>query len=372
MEAIFGLLVFAVGLVIILAVIFAWVAIFKISALSKRVKAMEAEVASARAAFVRVAREMRRDPEAEIKPEPEAPAEPEQPEDLPAVAAARVPAVEIRGEVAASAAPPPSEEAVEPPPVPPAPPPGRSLAKGIEHELTSRWMVWLGAGAVALSAVFLFKYAVEQGLLGPVPRVVLGLLMGLALIAGGEWTHRRPIARLGGSVNPDYVPQALTAAGVFALYVSVFAAHAIFGLIGIPVAFAALGAVSFAGLILAVRQGWFVALLGLADGYAMPALLESSAPAAVPVFVYLFMLTAGCLAVMRFRNWPFLAIATLIGCVGWPLLWFAGPWVISDQATLSLYALATATAFALSSTGFPVMRPDTPASAWLVAMFKKT
>jgi uncharacterized membrane protein len=58
-------------------------------------------------------------------------------------------------------------------------------------------------------------------------------------------------------MKPDYVPQALTASGVFALYASVYAAHALFGLIGIPAAFVALAAVSFAGLVLAVRQGWF-------------------------------------------------------------------------------------------------------------------
>ncbi|HUS54956.1 MAG TPA: DUF2339 domain-containing protein [Thermohalobaculum sp.] len=382
MEAILGLLGTAVGLAVILAVIFAWVAIFKISALSKRVTAVEAEVVAAHAAFTRMGQELWRDPETEIKPEPESPAEPEQPEDLPAVAAARVPAVEKSAEVPPTAAAPPAMDAaageaaappITPLPIPPSPGPARrGLIKAIEQELTSRWLVWLGAGTVALSAVFLVSYAVEQGLLGPLPRVVLGLLMGMALIAGGEWTHRRPIARLAGAVNPDYVPQALTASGVFALYASIFAAHAIFGLIGISVAFVALGAVSFAGLILAVRQGWFVALLGLAGGYAMPALLESNAPAAVPVFVYLFMLTAGCLAVMRFRNWPFLAIATLIGCAGWPMLWLFGPWTIGDQGTLSLYALATAAAFALSSTGFPVKRPDTPASAWLAAMFKET
>ena len=71
-------------------------------------------------------------------------------------------------------------------------------------------------------------------------------------------------------MNPDYVAQALTASGIFVLYASVHAAHALFGLIGIAAAFAALGAVSFAALILAVRQGWFVALLGLAGGYAVP------------------------------------------------------------------------------------------------------
>ena len=42
-------------------------------------------------------------------------------------------------------------------------------------------------------------------------------------------------------------------------------------------------------------------------------------------------LTAGCLALTRLRNWPFLAVATLAGSAGWPLLWMAGPWVAGDE-----------------------------------------
>jgi uncharacterized membrane protein len=380
MEVFFSLFSLAIGLFVLIGLICAWVAIFKVAALSKRITALEIEIVAGQRRAAPVAQQtprapenvFRPEPKPETPPEPQVQPEPERTTDAPAAAAARVPTVEKTGQIPGAVSTPPGENAAEPPLVPPAPPPGRMRAKDVEQALTSRWLVWVGAGAVALSAIFLFSYVVEQGLLGPVPRVVLGLLLGTALIAGGEWTHRHPIARLSGAMPTDYVPQALTAAGVFALYASIFAAHAIFGLISIPVAFVALGAVSFAGLILAVRQGWFVALLGLVAGYAMPALLESDTPAAVPVFVYLFMLTTGCLAVMRFRNWPFLAIATLIGCVGWPMLWFAGPWTIGDQATLSLYALATAAVFALLSTGFLVKRPDTPASAWLAGMIADT
>ena len=88
----------------------------------------------------------------------------------------------------------------------------RDRAEGVEQALTSRWLVWLGAVAVGLSAVFLFSYAIEQGWLGPLPRVVMGLALGAALIAGGEWAHRHPIPGLARAVKPDYVPQALTAA----------------------------------------------------------------------------------------------------------------------------------------------------------------
>ena len=379
MEALFGTFGILLGLFVVLAQIFAWVAIFQIRNLKKKVAALEAMIAFrdvlSAAAQQAAAREKRDRPDAASapepplveppEPEPDSAPEAEQPEEKPAAAAARALGDEMTGEV------PPGgvvAGAADLPPTPPRP----SRAEGVEQALASRWLVWLGAVAVGLSAVFLFSYAVEQGWLGPVPRVVLGLLLGAALIAGGEWSHRHPLPGLTRAMSPDYVPQALTASGVFVLYASVYAAYAIFALLGIAAAFVALAAVSFAGLILAVRQGWFVALIGLAGGYAVPALLGPDAPAAIPVFLYLFVLTTGCLVVMRFRDWPFLAIATLIGSAGWPLLWFAGPWTIADQGPLSLYAVATAAAFALLSVGFPVKRPETPATAWLAGMIADT
>jgi uncharacterized membrane protein len=378
MEMFYTLMGLALGLFLLLAQIFAWIAFFQLGGLKRRIARLESEL---------ILREVRAARAEAPTQRPDDTGQPELPFGRPPEAApapARVPQVRKTAEAAPPAAAPPPEvdEAGEAPPrsqeaksepwaappPPPAAPPTRSQAEGVEQAITSRWMIWLGAVAVGLSAVFLFSYAIEQGWLGPTTRVVMGLILGTALIAGGEWTHRRPIEGLA----PDYVPQALTASGVFALYASVYAAHGLYALIAIPVAFVALGAVSFAGLILAVRQGWFVALLGLAGGYAMPALLERAGPQAIPVFTYLFVLTVGCLAVMRFRIWPFMAVATLAGCLGWPLLWLIGPWSLGDQGALSLYALGVAAVFALLSVGFPVKRPDTPATAWLAGMIADT
>jgi uncharacterized membrane protein len=369
MNGIFGSLAVVLGLFLVLAPILASVALAQIWNLKKKVAALEAEIAAGRGPA----------PPAAPEPKPESQPEPERPEEMPAAAAARAPAIESTGEIPPPAAAPATEggggAGKEPPPLAPLPiaprprPSFWSRVKGMEQELTSRWLVWLGAVTVGLSAIFLFSYVVEQGLLGPVPRVVLGLVVGVALIVGGEWTHRHPVAGLArglkSTVDPDYVPQALTAAGVFALYASVYAGHALFSLFGVAVAFIALAAVSFAGLILAVRQGWFVAMLGIAGGYAVPALLEADAPAAIPVFLYLFVLTTGCLAVMRFRDWPLLAIATLLGSAGWPLLWFVGPWTIADQEPLSMYALAAAGVFVLLSIGLPAKRTEAVLAAWL-------
>ena len=233
-------------------------------------------------------------------------------------------------------------------------------------------MVWLGAAAVALSVVFLVSYAAEQGWLGPEARIVLGIALGVALILGGEWLYRHPAEALRQAVNPDYVPPALTASGLFGLFVSIFAAHGIFELIPATLAFAALGLIAFAGLVLALRQGWFVGLLGLIGGYLVPALFASDTPDALPVFMFLFVLTAGCLALMVYRTWWWLSYATIAGALGWQLLWLAGPWTPADQGVLGAYGVGVAALFALFSVNLPVKLPNQPATAWLGGMLADT
>ncbi len=247
-----------------------------------------------------------------------------------------------------------------------------SLEERLEKTLASSWMIWLGAVTIGLGVVFLFTYAIEQGWMGPATRVVLGGLFGAALIAAGEWARRHSFVVVERVIGPDYVPPALVASGVFALYVSTFAAHALYGLIGVVVSFIALAAISFAGLLLALRHGAFVAIMALGGGYLVPALISAGPPAAAPVFLYLFVLTAACLALMMYRKWWFLAYATLIGALGWPLVWLFGPWVLADQGVLGAYVVGVGALFALFSTNLPIKAPQTPALAWLARMLTNT
>lgn len=61
----------------------------------------------------------------------------------------------------------------------PVTPPDYDNAKGLEEALTSRWLVWLGAVTIALGGTFLVKYAIDEALLAPSVRVVLGVLLAV-------------------------------------------------------------------------------------------------------------------------------------------------------------------------------------------------
>ncbi len=87
------------------------------------------------------------------------------------------------------------------------------------------WLNKIGIGLLLLGVAFLFMLAVERGWIGPSVRVGFGLAVGGVLLALGlrVGEHRRAFSRvsLGG--------------GIGALYMSVFAAFQLYGLVPYPV-----------------------------------------------------------------------------------------------------------------------------------------
>jgi uncharacterized membrane protein len=63
--------------------------------------------------------------------------------------------------------------------------------ESLESRIGARWSVLVGGLALALGAVFLVRYSIEQGLLGPRARVALGFLLSAFLFSAGEVLRRR-------------------------------------------------------------------------------------------------------------------------------------------------------------------------------------
>ena len=239
--------------------------------------------------------------------------------------------------------PKPEEADPEPEPAPsPPPPPPRSPAahkEGLESRLTLRWLVWLGGVTIAFGGVFLVKYSIDAGLLGPRVRCALGVLLGGALVAGGEWMRRQPLQRAIAAVKPSQVPPALTAAGLASMYASIYAAFALYDLLPALVAFVLLAGVTAAAFGLSLLQGPFIALLGLLGGFLVPLLVSTGHPSVLALFPYLLLLTAGSLAVVRYMGWWWLAWLALAGASLWVLLWLATAWQARDAAVIGGYLL---------------------------------
>jgi uncharacterized membrane protein len=194
----------------------------------------------------------------------------------------------------------------------------------IEERLGARWSVWVGGAAIALGALFLVRYSIDQGLLGPPVRIGLGMLLALILIAAGEVLRRRdpgppPLTAVAGSAATAYIPGVLTATGTIAAFASTYAAHALYGFIGPGSAFLFLGAIGVAAMFAAALHGPGLAGLGLVGALATPLLVVTDTPNAWALTLYLAIVTASAYALARLRNWLWLALSTAAG--GW--LWAA-------------------------------------------------
>jgi uncharacterized membrane protein len=251
------------------------------------------------------------------------------------------------------------EEPLPPPlpePLPPAIQPAAPAKPrpSLEELIAGRWAIWLGGIALALAGVFLVRYAIDHGLLGPGVRIILGVLSGAGLIAVAERLRGgKPWGRLGAA--PANIPPALAGAGVIALFASVYAAYGLYGFIGPLPAFALLTAISGAAMALSLLHGPMIALLGQAGAFVVPALIASDEPSAITLFGYVLAVAAGCLWLARYRGWRWTAWIALAGIAAWFGLWFEAAWRPHDSAAVALFlALATAM-FAYAG---PQPRPD--------------
>jgi uncharacterized membrane protein len=292
----------------------------EIGRLARRMEGLEAAAAGPSPEAVLEVPEAAPEPEAEVQPEPE-------PEPAPAPAPTPV-EVPIAAKV------------------------------GLEERLASRWLVWLGAVALALAGLFLILYAVEHGWIGPTARVALGLLLGIALAAAGEWTRRRPWQMRFAMQRTDHAPGALAGAGLFVAFASIYSAHALYGLIGPLATFIGLALVAAAGFALAALHAPIVAVVGLLAAFATPMLVASETPSAAGLFAYLALVVAAALGVVRYRDWAWLAVSAVTGGFLWTILWLFDAYRPGDLFVVTGYlGFLAATSLWLASEETP---PDAP------------
>jgi hypothetical protein len=209
-----------------------------------------------------------------------------------------------------------------PPPIkpPPAPRPARS-AIDWEAFLGVKLFAWIGGFVLFLGIIFLVKYSFENNLITPGMRVVIGTVVGLALIVTGWLTATRRY-RVSG--------QSLCATGVLVLYGNIFAAHVFYHLIALVPAFASMAIVTGAAFFLAVRMNaQVIVVLGLLGGFLTPILLSTGVDNPTALFGYIAVLNVGVAAVALRKRWDYLVILAAAGTVliefGWAYKFFDYP-----------------------------------------------
>lgn len=210
-----------------------------------------------------------------------------------------------------------------------------------EFNFGKKLPVWIGGIALALAGFFLVKYAIDEGWLTKEVRIFLGFVFGIGMIAAASYI------RLG---KPDMadgarIAQALTGAGIADLYATIFTATMMFHLIPPLTGFIGMAVVTAAAVILSVRHGMPIAILGLLGGFLTPALIHTGHPSAPMLFSYLFMLVIGFFSVIVMLSWWVLAIPVLLLSFLWVPVWLLMPTYFhpDDGIWLGLFLLAVAT-----------------------------
>jgi hypothetical protein len=171
------------------------------------------------------------------------------------------------------------------------------------------WVARAGVVLLLVGVSFLVRMGVEQGWLTPAVRVTGGVVIGVALSAFGLRAR---------TSRPAY-SQLLVGGGVVSFYLSAFGAWSVWHLVPYEAAFAFCVLATAFAFVAAVRlSAEWLALLGVAGGYATPFMLlspDSSIPALV---AYSLVLLGGYLMVYVFRGWRSVYGGAILGI--WAIL----------------------------------------------------
>ncbi|MEI8242139.1 MAG: DUF2339 domain-containing protein [bacterium] len=191
-----------------------------------------------------------------------------------------------------------------------------------EYAVATNWLLRGGIVVVVVGVGFFLKYSIEHGYLGPMARVALSILTGVAMLIGGVRLVGKPYHLLG---------QGLMGGGLAILYFSMFSASNLYHLVGVLTAFGLMALVTLVAGTLAVRlNSLLVAVLGILGGYGTPILLSTGAKNFPGLFGYMLLLGVGILGISRRRNWPLLNYLGLVLTYGLATAAIAKQYVAAD------------------------------------------
>lgn len=185
--------------------------------------------------------------------------------------------------------------------------------QSLESRIGSQWFNRIGILAVLIGAAWFLKLAIDNHWIGPAGRVTIGLIAGGALIAWSERFRSRGFAAFSYS---------LKALGSGILYLSLWAADELFGLISGSLAFAAMILVTaFNGFMCWVQDSELLALYAIVGGFSTPLLLSNGENHEIALFGYLLLLDAAVLMLVLLRPWSRLLFGAFTGTVLFFLSW---------------------------------------------------
>lgn len=187
--------------------------------------------------------------------------------------------------------------------------PAASLENRIGSQLFSR----IGIIALLIGSTWFLKLAMDNHWIGPLGRILAGLIAGTAVILWSERFRRQGFKAFSYS---------LKAIGSGVLYLSLWAAFQLYHLMPAGVALVAMIVVTAWNAYMAWSQNSeMLAAYAIAGGFATPLLLSTGGNHEVFLFTYILAIDVATVALVRLKPWPRLLLgafpATVAFFIGW-------------------------------------------------------
>ncbi len=181
--------------------------------------------------------------------------------------------------------------------------------------LKTHWMIWLGGACIGLAGIFMVRYGIEQGLLGPAARITLAVLTGLVLHGAAEFLRRR--------LGAQPAIAALAGGASITLYAGLLAALHLYQLLSPTWVFSLLAVISFATMLLALRHGPMLAAIGLLGAYGVPLLVSTGSNNLTAALIYALIVSAAALVLLHYVYRSWLWLGTMAGMLFWGVLFLS-------------------------------------------------
>jgi uncharacterized membrane protein len=203
--------------------------------------------------------------------------------------------------------------------------------QSLESKLGAQVFNLVGIVVLIIGAAYFLKLAIDRGWLGPMARVVVGLVAGAGLVV---WSER---FRAKGYAAFSY---SLKALGSGVLYLALWAAFHLYHLLPANVAFGAMVLVTAWNAWMAWAQdSQLLAAYALAGGFLTPVLLSSGGNHEVFLFSYLLAIDLATVVLVRLKPWPKLLLGAFPLTMLFFVAWYSEYFHADEMLVTSLFIL---------------------------------
>ena len=184
-----------------------------------------------------------------------------------------------------------------------------------EMLLGTRVLARVGMLMVIIAAAYFLRYAYDQQWIGPLGRTLIGVLIGMAALAGGEYFRRQ---------RADVLFQTLTGGAIGVFYVCVYFAFHVYQFAGAGASFGCAALITLFAIAMAVLHNSMpIAILGQIGGFLSPILLSTGGNHPYALFSYVAVLDLTAFGAAFFRRWRFLDLLSFAGTLFLYQGWYA-------------------------------------------------